>query len=515
MLLETLQQERKSSELPVTKASSHTHSEQALEKERTSKKKSQLGQFFTPASVASFMAGLFTLGSGEMCRLLDAGAGEGALSAAFLKRCASGHLPFERVEVDAFEVDRSLHPCLTLRLADACADLDATFTVHGRDFIFAATEWLSGNLFAEPLPGYTHAILNPPYKKIRSDSEHRLALRSAGIETVNLYSAFVALSLALLEDSGQLAAIIPRSFCNGPYYRPFRKFLLERAALRRIHLFDSRVTVFKEDSVLQENVILHLERAGKQGPVTVSTSTDDGFADMTVREHPFERIVMPDDPEQFINVPTSSGLNRIELSDGIRSSVDDLKISVSTGPVVDFRLKEYLRGAPSPDSVPLLYPCHFNGGVIEWPKTGIKKPNAIQFSDDTRKWLYPNGYYCVVRRFSSKEEKRRIVANVVEPGAFAGAPKLGFENHLNVFHDVKKGLSRELAFGLALFLNSTAADEYFRRFNGHTQVNATDLRLMKYPSLEILVLLGELAAKKSCACIAQREIDSLLESVLP
>ena len=91
---------------------------------------------------------------------------------------------------------------------------------------------------------------------------------------------------------------------------------------------------------------------------------------------------------------------------------------------------------------------------------------------------------------------------------------LGFENHLNVFHDARKGLSRELAFGLALFLNSTAADEYFRRFNGHTQVNATDLRLMKYPSLEILTLLGELAVKKSGVCIAQREIDSLLESVL-
>jgi adenine-specific DNA-methyltransferase len=35
---------------------------------------------------------------------------------------------------------------------------------------------------------------------------------------------------------------------------------------------------------------------------------------------------------------------------------------------------------------------------------------------------------------------------------------------------------------LAAFLNSTVLDVYFRQFNGHTQVNATDLRNLRYPS---------------------------------
>ena len=94
----------------------------------------------------------------------------------------------------------------------------------------------------------------------------------------------------------------------------------------------------------------------------------------------------------------------------------------------------------------------------------MKKPNAIQRNSETEKWLYPNGFYCVVRRFSSKEERRRIVASVVDPAAFDGAPVLGFENHLNVFHDNKHGLPQALATGLAVFLNTTAVDENFRRF---------------------------------------------------
>lgn len=60
-------------------------------------------------------------------------------------------------------------------------------------------------------------------------------------------------------------AIIPRSFCNGPYYRPFREFVLKHAAIRHMHLFESRNKAFKDDDVLQENIIIWLERGGQQG----------------------------------------------------------------------------------------------------------------------------------------------------------------------------------------------------------------------------------------------------------
>ncbi len=107
-----------------------------------------------------------------------------------------------------------------------------------------------------------------------------------------------------------------------------------------------------------------------------------------------------------------------------------------------------------------------------------------------------------------KEEKRRVVASVVQPHCFSGAERLGFENHLNVFHERKQGLPERLAQGLAVFLNTTAVDENFRRFNGHTQVNATDLRLMKYPSRATLMTLGEWATQ--CGEITPAMIDEQL-----
>jgi len=311
---------------------------------------------------------------------------------------------------------------------------------------------------------------------------------------------------------GQIVAIIPRSFCNGPYYRPFRDFILERAAIRHMHLFESRSKAFKDDEVLQENMIIRLERDAQQGKVTVSISTDDTFFDLVTHEHPFDRIVFPDDPERFIHVPTTTEKSAIELSTAVRCSLNDIGIEVSTGPIVDFRLKAHLRDMPEAGAVPLIYPGHLRMTGMVWPAPGSRKPNAIMRNDETEKWLYPNGFYCVVRRFSSKEEKRRIVASVVDPAAFGGHSVLGFENHINLFHENKHGLPELLARGLAVFLNTTAVDEHFRRFNGHTQVNATDLRLMKYPSRDALFRVGEWAMQQEM--LTQDQIDAQLGTLI-
>lgn len=257
--------------------------------------------------------------------------------------------------------------------------------------------------------------------------------------------------------------------------------------------------------MLQENVILALKVAGAQGSIEVTTSTDNRFHDLALHEYPFEDIVHADDAEKYIHIPVMQ--SDASLGEIASSTLQEIGISVSTGPVVDFRLKGYLRAMPDARTAPLIYAAHFSGRFIEWPKAGIKKPNAMLRNPDTEKWFFPNGYYCVVRHFSSKEERRRIVACIARPSEFKGHQVLGFENHLNVFHDSRHGLNEHLAKGLSLYLNTTMVDAYFREFSGHTQVNATDLKFLKYPSREHLVALGMLADSVSDT---QEEIDSVI-----
>lgn len=444
-------------------------------------RRAALGQFFTPAAIARFMADLFSP-PGSQVRLLDAGAGKGALTAAFVERWRGT----AAIQVDAYEVDDRIVPALAANLSGLMGEgVEATSCES--DFLEAAATMIR----LERGPRYTRAILNPPCRKISTTSLERRLAGVVGLETVNLYSAFVGLALELMQPDGEIVAIIPRSFCNGPYYRPFREWLFARAALRRVHLFGSRRDAFSGDDVLQENVIVHLVRGAAQGNVEVSTSTGASLTDLIVRSTPFAQIVEPGDPDLVINIPTGDEAGERNL---FAMTLADLGLDVATGPVVAFRLLDHLRARPEDGTVPLLYPQHLKDSRVVWPIEG-KKPNAITRSNVTEKWLVPSGWYVIVKCFSSKEERRRVVATLCNPSALPGSA-LGIENKLNFLHEGKRPLPEMIARGLAVYLNTTDVDRAFRLFSGHTQVNAADLRRMKFPTRAQLDAIGR-AARRS------------------
>jgi len=459
--------------------------------------RSALGQFMTPAPVASFMASLFQQPTGKTVRLLDPGAGVGSLTAAFVEKINQTEAQPQKLSVTAYEIDPLLVNYLNSTLK-ACrqkcepAGIEFDYEIVQKDFIGAAAEMLNNDLFSATAQklDFSHAIINPPYKKINSDSKHRLLLRSAGIETSNLYTAFLSLAIKMLQNDGELVAIVPRSFCNGPYFKPFRKFLLQNMGLQRIHVFTQRDQAFHDDEVLQENLIFHAIKGRKAQQVVISSSDGPEFDDMTIFEVPHDRVVDLREPDLIIHVVTSQ-LDQY-VSDRMkvfRHTLNDLNLEVSTGPVVDFRLSEHILEKPNGQSFPLIYPAHFENHQIKWPKINGRKPNAIADTKEVEPWLMPNGHYTLVRRFSAKEERRRLVAAIHYP-QFVPSEKIGFENHLNVFHANHRGLNAEITKGLAVFLNSTLVDTYFRQFNGHTQVNASDLRMLHYPDIQFLKDLG-------------------------
>ncbi|MBN1660377.1 MAG: Eco57I restriction-modification methylase domain-containing protein [Anaerolineae bacterium] len=477
-----------------------------------SEHRASMGQFFTPPTVARFMASLFT-DPGQEIHLLDAGAGVGTLTAAFVEDTCERDVQPRSLSVKAYELEpllvEYLHATLT-ECQEACAACGIEFKskVLEQDFILAGVDMLRGGLFPVERYSFNRAILNPPYRKIRSDSEHRHLLSSIGLEISNLYAAFLAIAADLIEPGGEMVAITPRSFCNGPYFKPFRKIFLGAMALRRIHVFESREEAFKDDDVLQENIIFHAVKDGNRGKVLISTSDGPAKEGMTVREVDYAQVIPPDDLDVVIHIAASEMdqfvLDRISV---FKYSLDDLGIAVSTGRVVDFRARNFLKHEPAEDTVPLIYPTHFDEGFVRWPKPGSRKPNAIVLTSQTKSLLLPAGDYVLVKRFSSKEEPRRVVAALFDP-AHISSTWVGFENHLNVYHRDNAGLPKELARGLAVFLNSTLVDSYFRQFNGHTQVNATDLRMLRYPSREILEALG---SSIQDSFPSRREIDDLLE----
>ena len=318
---------------------------------------------------------------GSEIRLLDAGAGVGSLTSAFVSEVLGRSPRPKLVEATACEVD----PVMLSGLREVFHFCEAISRSAGtrflgrvveRDFIEDGVSFLTPRLCGESeIPRFNAAILNPAYRKISSQSRERLQLRTVGIETSNLYTAFVGLAIRLLEPGGELVAITPRSLCNGPYFRPFRRLLLDEMAILRVHVFESRQRAFRDDAVLQENIIFHAKKGARRGKVILSRSSAPGEA-VIQRSVSHAVVVNPKDPNAFIHLATSNEdaktAQRMAL---LPCFLADLGITVSTGRVVDFRARAFLRKDPGRQLGPpfgLACPQDFDEAAIQ-PVSGVRR----------------------------------------------------------------------------------------------------------------------------------------------
>ncbi len=482
-------------------------------------------QYFTPSDIADFMASLFTIPKNmDTVKILDPGAGAGVLGLAVINRLLELTSNLKRIDVTAIEIDSALHNNIK-NSYESCkqkctgAGINFSFKIITDDFIkYGYSEIINSSddilLFTErkEREQYDLIILNPPYKKIDSASDTRNLLNKLGLETTNLYTAFLFISSNFLKEDGQIVAITPRSFCNGTYFKKFRDIFFSKLFFHRIHIYNHRNKAFSKDDVLQENII-YLVSPVKPPKNEVLITTSDSPEDETLKtqtiSHDF--IIQPDDKDKIIHIITDG--YSLKIKDRISSlklKLSDIGVNVSTGKIVDFRIKPNLADINNYNIAPLFYAFHFFNGKIEWPVNNNKKKEAVFKTSRTESDLIKSGYYVFCKRFSSKEEKKRITAAFFDYTKF-NFEVIGIENHLNYFHINNKPLSKSLALGLTIYLNSTLVDQYFRLFNGHTQVNADDLRFLYYPTLEQLNSIGKYFTDE---LPEQEEIDSIIEREL-
>lgn len=482
------------------------------------KRRARLGQFFTDIRIAEFIAALPRRPESDHVDVLDPGAGVGSLSASIVARLVAAPGACRSIRVVTYEVAPELHNDLRACRRE-CMDVAArhrvalSWEIRGHDYIDAAAGAIAGRLGAE-FESFDLVVMNPPYRKIATSSPERRALATVGLAVVNLYTAFLALAAAQLRPGGQIAAITPRSFSNGPYYGPFREFFLQRVALDRVHVYESRAAAFVDADVLQENIIFSGTRDGFRRSILLSTSAGPaGAGDEAMREVPYQEVIVPDDPLRFVRLPVDRSDTEVARQIGsLPATLADIGVSVSTGRVVDFRSRDALRADPGVDTIPLVYPSHLTAGDVTWPLPGGRKPNALVRSAETEKLLLPNEPYVLVKRFSAKEERRRVCPALALPEMFP-ATHVAYENHLNVFHRAGRGLPVALAAGLYAYLSSSVLDRFVRQFNGHTQINATDLRQLRYPSVTQLMILGERVV--TVKAWTQEEVDAAVGAAVP
>ncbi|MCI5120754.1 MAG: methyltransferase, partial [Candidatus Electrothrix sp. AUS4] len=90
---------------------------------------------------------------------------------------------------------------------------------------------------------------------------------------------------------------------------------------------------------------------------------------------------------------------------------------------------------------------------------------------------------------------------------------IGFGNKINYIGLSEGKLTAPEAYGLAAVFNSSFMDKYFRCISGNTQVNATEIRVMKFPSRKQVQEIGK-QVQKVKAVFDPCAVDSIVNAVL-
>lgn len=493
--------------------------------QRTAEQRKALGQFLTPPVVARYMAKQLGV-LPDKCRILEPAIGSGILACAVIEQAVIYQQP-KHLAIIGYEVDPELYEaaCTALAVATAHAKqagISVQIALYNKDFILAQTAERQLSLFdsnesrSQLSQTYDRIIANPPYFKLNRDDPRADAALGQIAGHTNAYTLFMGLGIKQLVSGGYACFIVPRSFCSGAYFTQFRREFVTQAMPTSIHLFESRDVTFKADDVLQENIIFTFQKRQAAesiwSPIQISAShSHRALGNELV--HSFispQEFLKQRDGSLFFRLPvTELDQAIIAIMDQWPSSLSKLDLHVSTGPVVAFRAKDLLypvNGTKSAETVPLLWMQNIRPQQVDWPVAQGHKPQAIARTD--KELLVTNANYVLTRRFSAKEEYRRLVAAPLLREQFSDSA-LGLENHLNYIYRKGEGLEAEEAIGLSALLNSALIDRYFRICNGSTQVNATELRALPFPPLDIIKQIG-----RAQAALDSAHIDETVFSIL-
>lgn len=445
-------------------------------------KRKEYGQFFTDLSIAQFMASLFEVDrSKSSIKILDAGAGTGILGIALVQRLLEDGYQGEII-LCCYETDELVLPILEKHLALAQHLWGISFQVKNENYI-TSQAFLESNVFHKEENQYDYVIGNPPYGKVPKDSIEALSLKEVCYGTPNRYFLFWSMGIYNLKQGQELVYIIPRSWTSGLYFKKFREYLFRHCVITHVHLFSSRDKVFQGgDNILQETVIVKIRKKRELPNEIVITSTcDSDFRNINRFKAPYATVV---NNENMVHLVTNEeDLSILKTIRTLPCTLPELNLQMKTGLVVDFRAKETLRDALEENSFPLLYPQHIKAGKVVWP---IGKEGEV-IKSPKRSFLQENGDYLFIKRFTAKEEARRLQCGVLLKQQFPQFEYISTQNKINFI----RCDSTKIAFGLYALFNSSLYDNYYRILNGSTQVNATEINLIRVPDRRTIEAIGE------------------------
>lgn len=458
-----------------------------------SKSKSErklIGQFFTSKETAIYMSSLFKIPEKKTLSILDPGSGSGILCAALVEYIYDNY-PDKEIKLTCYENNSDILPVLQANLEYLRANLNMTFEyqVIAENYISSQRAEFNNELIREFNPvKYDLVIGNPPYLKVSKDAVEAKSMPEVCHGAPNLYFLFAAMSLFNLKDEGEMVYIIPRSWTSGAYFTRFREYILKWGQILNIHLFVSRDKVFENEDVLQETIIIRIKKTKASYPEIVITTSNSNKDFHCISHFIVKKEIVISGKNNYIFLVTNEqDIKTLQDIERFSYTLPDLNVKMKTGLTVDFRSKDLLFDHSENDTVPLFYSQHIQNGVVVFPIG--KEKEYIKTSE--KGLIQKNTNYLFVKRFTSKEESRRLQCGIYLSEKLGEFNYISTQNKINFIGQIKgEPLTIDFVYGLYILFNSTIYDKYYRILNGSTQVNSTEVNTFPVPDAQTIELLG-------------------------
>ncbi len=447
------------------------------------------GQFFTSKESAVFMASLFDIPDLSHISILDPGSGSGILSIALIERLQKED-KIKTIELTCYENDENIIEllCSNMKWVKTHSKQTVLISIIHSNYILSQEAEYNGLLFSNPNPvKYDLIIGNPPYMKIPKDAHEVSVMQDVCYGAPNLYFLFAAMSLFNLKEQGEMVYIIPRSWTSGAYFKKFRKKLLYEGALEHIHLFVSREKIFDNENVLQETIIIKMKKTYvKPDTVSITTSQNNSdFSEITSFQAQYSDVVKGDDCYVYL-ISNKDEIEALNTINQWKDTLPSVGLRMKTGLTVDFRNRESLRNVKEEKAVPLFFSQHIQNGKVVFP---IGKDHEYIVTEQ-KGLLQNNTNYLFVKRFTAKEEQRRLQCGVYLSRKYPEYKQISTQNKINFICGLHE-LSDCIVYGLYVIFNSSLYDLYYRVLNGSTQVNSTEINSMPIPPIKTIESMGK------------------------
>lgn len=353
---------------------------------------------------------------------------------------------------------------------------------------------------------FDYVIGNPPYGIINVGENIEREYSDVVSGKVNLYQLFFKMGLSLAKTNGIVHFVTPTGFISGNYFRKLREYIEANSNPEFFQFFDSRTAIFK--GVRQEIAISAFKKQGKnKTPLS-----------MTLQESKSQQGIL----NKFVTKAPSFGggvwvLPKSESEHraakyyiNSKYNLESSGFSVKTGYLVPHRSGDLISNRRTKLAIPIIWSEAISDGKF-LPEASYNKGREQWYSPISSAGIYSEEAI-LVKRTSSKEQKRRIHTARVTRSYISEFKGFVAENHVNVIT-----ISDNPCISLSVlerFMRSDIFDDLFRSGSGTVTVSATELRRIPFPSPDGLMFFAEYVGLSNdknliseAAAIAYKEFD--------